>query len=72
MALGLINLNSKEDLEKLTKEQLVNLFISVQKQKDELIEKIINANKKELLELQKELKLVKEAGTLFGRCMGTI
>ena len=64
--LGLVNLNNKDDLEKLSKEHLVNLFISVQKQKDELIERIINANESELLELQKELKAVKEAGTLFG------
>ena len=64
--LGLVNLNNKDDLEKLSKEQLAGLVISVQKQKDKLIERIINANESELLELQKELKAVKEAGIIFG------
>ena len=64
--LGLVNLNNKDDLEKLSKEQLAGLVISVQKQKDKLIERIINANESEVLELQKELKAVKEAGIIFG------
>ena len=63
--LGLVNLNNKDDLEKLSKEQLASLVISRQKQTDELIERIITANEDELLELQKELKAVKEMGTLF-------
>ncbi len=31
--LGLVNLNNKDDLEKLSKEQLAGLVISVQKKK---------------------------------------
>jgi ferredoxin-fold anticodon binding domain-containing protein len=65
MALGLINLNSKEDLEKLTKDQLINIIIGKNKTEKEDLEKVLNMSEKELIEYQKELKLIREFANAF-------
>ena len=65
MALGLINLNSKEDLGKLTKEQLVDLVISGRKDLESVKDKILNYSEEELLAYQKELKAIREAAKVF-------
>lgn len=65
MALGLINLNSKEDLGKLTKEQLVDLVISGRKDLESVKDKILNYSEEELLAYQKELKGIRAAAEVF-------
>lgn len=65
MSLGLINLNNKDDLEKLSKEELVNLVIAQSKEIKEFADKIINFSEEELLEYQKELKAIAEAAKVF-------
>lgn len=65
MALGLINLNNKDDLEKLSKEELINLVIDKSQEFRDLMDKIINFSEKELLEYQKELKAIIEAAKVF-------
>ena len=65
MSLGLINLNSKEDLEKLSKEELINLIIKREQNSKELIENLINFTEEELIEYQKDLQLIKEICDIF-------
>ena len=55
--LGLVNLKDKGSLEKLKKEQLIDLLISQVKTTDEILEKLLTLEEKELIEYQKELKL---------------
>lgn len=70
MALGLINLNNKNDLEKLSKEELINLIIGRSNELKDLIDNIINYSEEELIEYQKELKSIKEMASIFCLCTG--
>ena len=62
MAFGLINLNSKDDLSKLSKEELINLVIDKRQAFKDFMDTIINYSQEELLEYQKELKAIAELG----------
>ena len=57
--LGGMNVNDRESLEKLSKEQLVEVILQVSKAKDELIEKIVNLTEEELIEFQKDIRFWK-------------
>lgn len=70
MALGLINLNDKNDLEKLSKEELINLIIDRSNELKDLMDTIINYSEEELLEYQKELKTVKYMASILCLCTG--
>lgn len=65
MALGLINLNIKDDLLKLSKDELINLVIDKSQEIKNFMDKIIDYSEEELLEFQKELKAIKEAAKVF-------
>ncbi len=58
MELGLINLNNKDDLEKLSKEELINLVIDKSQEIKDFVDNIINYSQEELLEYQKGLKAI--------------
>ena len=68
MALGLINLNNRNDLEKLSKEELINLIIDRSNELKDLMDNIINYSEEELIEYQKELKTIKEMASIFCLC----
>jgi hypothetical protein len=70
MALGLINLNNKNDLEKLSKEELINLIIDRSNELKDLMDNIINYSEEELVEYQKELKAIREMASIFCLCTG--
>ena len=70
MALGLINLNNRNDLEKLSKEELINLIIDRSNELKNLMDNIINYSEEELIEYQKELKAIKEMASIFCLCAG--
>ena len=70
MVLGLINLNDRNDLEKLSKEELINLIIDRSNELKDLMDNIINYTEEELIEYQKELKSIKEMASIFCLCTG--
>ena len=70
MALGLINLNNRNELEKLSKEELINLIIDRSNELKDLMDNIINYSEEKLIEYQKELKSIKEMANIFCLCTG--
>ena len=64
--LGIINLKNKNDLEKLSKEELIDLLAGQAKGLEELLLKIINYTEEELIAYQKEIKFFRGLAKMFG------
>ena len=64
--LGIVNVNDRESLEKLSKKQLIKVVVQVNKAKDELIEKIVNLTEEELIEFQKDVRFWKAIINILG------
>ena len=62
MSIGLINSNNRESLEKLSKEELIDILLDVNKQSKNILDKMVNFSEKELIAFQKELKTIIEVG----------
>jgi hypothetical protein len=60
MALGLINLNNKDDLSKLGKEELIDILLDKNKQFKNIFDQMVNFSEKELIAFQKNLKTIIE------------
>ena len=65
--LGLINLKDKSALLKLEKEEIVDLLISQVNANEQMINIILKANEKELIDYQNELKMFKALAKLFDK-----
>jgi hypothetical protein len=65
MALGLIHLNNKEHLGKLSKEELVDLVIDRNNELKRVMDLIVDYPEEELLEYRKQVKLFRGFSSLF-------
>lgn len=65
--LGLINLKDKSALLKLEKEEIIDLLISQVNANEQMINIILKANEKELIDYQNELKMFKALAKLFDK-----
>lgn len=65
--LGLINIKDKSALLKLEKEEIIDLLISQVNANEQMINIILKANEKELIDYQNELKMFKALAKLFDK-----
>lgn len=63
--LGLINIKDKNSLLKLEKEEIIDLLISQVNANEQMINIILKANEKKLIDYQNELKMFKALAKLF-------